>query len=810
MKKSIAIFAAFLCLSVQLNAARQNQAKISGVVTDKATGAPLEFVTVALRLADSTVVAGGMTSADGRYSLEAPAGTYRFEASFVGYHTYCTETGVPSALDVLLEEDSEQLAAARVTERVPLVEMKVDKLVMNVSQSAFAQGSNGLELLRKAPGVTIDKDGNVKLNGKKVQVWIDGRPSYLDGESLQALLRSTAGDSIDKFELMEHPSAKYDAAGQGGIINIKTKKNFAQGFNGSLGFDAGGMYYGEGVDHFLVTESSWANFAYKGKKTNTTVNLYEGVYDTGCLLETNTTQTLPTGLMALQTSSLEEFRFTNWQAKVGNDWFLDDKNILGVILTFPGSRSRDSSLPEHNTSTMTLDGSEIERTASTIDNKSTSDRITGNLNYTHTFDAARSAELTANLDWYRSGGATVNDQLNHDISSAGNPDTRRLITSDNLVNIYSAKVDYQTVLWQKAMLEAGAKWATSVTDNDTDRDETGSPLRNTVFCYREHIGAAYASLSMQLSPKWSFKAGLRGEYTNSFGDWKSAGLETRRDYFDIFPTVFVGYNPSEKLRLALSYSRRVNRPGYYVLDPVEQYMDAHTYTVGNPDILPEYSNGLYFITGIGSHINLTFGYDYTGNMTTQIPTIKENGDQMLTWGNFGTCRMGVAAASISALPIAKWLEWSLNANGVYMSNESAADGFVNDSWTFSGYTSFTFLLPRNWKFELDGLYTSPMAWGHFLTSPQYRANLAVKKTMLDGRLNLSLNVKDLLRSNRADMDVVGLSAATSFIRQQYYSQAVTAGLTWSFGQAHQTRYRKVGDLEEASRVGSGSTSIGKN
>lgn len=103
-----------------------------------------------------------------------------------------------------------------------------------------------------------------------------------------------------------------------------------------------------------------------------------------------------------------------------------------------------------------------------------------------------------------------------------------------------------------------------------------------------------------------------------------------------------------------------------------------------------------------------------------------------------------------------------------------------------------------------------MAWGHFLTSPQYRTNLAVKKTMLDGRLNLSLNVKDILRSNRADMDVVGLGAATSFIRQQYYSQAVTAGLTWSFGQAHQTRYRKVGDLEEASRVGSGSTSIGKN
>ena len=809
MKKSIAIFAAFLCLSVQLNAARQNQAKISGVITDKATGAPLEFVTVALRLADSTVVAGGMTAADGRFSLEAPAGTYRFEASFVGYHTYCTETSVPSALDVLLEEDSEQLAAARVTERVPLVEMKVDKLVMNVSQSAFAQGSNGLELLRKAPGVTVDKDGNVKLNGKKVQVWIDGRPSYLDGESLQALLRSTAGDSIDKFELMEHPSAKYDAAGQGGIINIKTKKNFAQGFNGSVGFDAGGMYFSE-MDKFQLSENAWANFAYRGKKTNTTVNLYEGRFDNGCMLTTNTSQSLPLGDMALQTSSLQEFTFSNWQVKLANDWFLGDKDILGVILTFPGSNSSNVSSPDRNTSVTKFDGIEVERTASVVDNSSTNNRLTGNLNYTHTFDASRSAELTANLDWYRSGGPTVNDQLNHITAGDLAYDTRRLISSSNLVNIYSAKVDYQTVLWSKAMLEAGAKWATSVTDNDTDREETGRPLTNTVFCYREHIGAAYASLSMQVNPKWSFKAGLRGEYTNSLGDWKSIGQQTKRDYFDLFPTVFVGYNPSEKLRFALSYTRRVNRPGYYVLDPVEQYMDAHTYTVGNPDLLPEYSDGLYLVTGLGSHFNFTIGYDHTGNMTTQIPEIRENGDQVLTWGNFGKCRMGVAAASISALPIARWLEWSLNLNGVYMNNESAADGFVNASWTFSGYTSFTFLLPRSWKFELDGLYTSPMAWGHFLTSPQYRTNLAVKKTMLDGRLNLSLNVKDILRSNRADMDVVGLGAATSFIRQQYYSQAVTAGLTWSFGQAHQTRYRKVGDLEEASRVGSGSTSIGKN
>ena len=215
---------AILC-GINADAARQNAAEIRGTVCDKNTGGPLGWATVALMKADSTLVSGTTCDDKGTYSLQATPGEYILKASLIGYSDFSKTVTVVAGLNEIeplnMSEDTQLLAGATVTERVKLVEMKIDKLVMNVSQSAFAQGSNALELIKKAPGVMIDKDGKVTLNGKSVQIWIDGRPSYLDRKGLEALLRSTSGSSIEKFELMEHPSAKYDAEGQGGIHDLE-------------------------------------------------------------------------------------------------------------------------------------------------------------------------------------------------------------------------------------------------------------------------------------------------------------------------------------------------------------------------------------------------------------------------------------------------------------------------------------------------------------------------------------------------------------------------------------------------------------
>ena len=810
----IAVSAIFFAAGAE--AAGQNTSEVRGTVIDKRTGERLGWVTVALMRSDSTIVAGATCDDKGTYSIQTVPGDYILKASLIGYvdqtRTVAVSVGQNDMRILAMSEDSRMLSGATVTGKVKLVEMKMDRLVMNVSQSAFAQGSNALELIRKAPGVTIDKDGNVKLNGKSVRVWIDGRPAYLDGKGLEALLRSTSGSSIERFELMEHPSAKYDAEGQGGIINIKTKRNALAGLNGEVGTDDGGMYFGK-TDRFLLRESVNGAISYRTAKTNTFVSAYQGIYDMDIDMDVDNKLIRNGTPFRIKALSLQKDRFSNWQVRFGNDWFIDKKNTLGVIVNIPGSRNVMKSDRDHNVTTQTWDDKELERAESVTWNEEKSRQTNANVNFTHIFNEASNSEITFNLDYYHNAGLTGNDQKTFTRTFGEGewiPSTR-YIDSDNKVNIWSAKADYEATVFNFARLEAGAKWALSKTGNTTVRTETGPSAidSETRFRYRENIGAAYVSMAAQFGPKWSAKAGLRGEYTNSFGDWISAGDKSRRSYFDLFPTVFVGFTPSASLRFSLSYTRRIQRPDYNTLNPVENYIDAHTYTVGDPDLRPSYSDAVSLSSGFGQHFSVSASFSHSGGMFSQSPELKENGDQLLTWVNYGRQNMVGLTLNMTELPLTKWLAWTLSCTGLY-SDARTAGMERNDTYTLSCYSCLTFNLPKDWKVQLDGFYRTPMAYGYFRLHELYSMNIGVKKTMLDNRLTISANLDDVLRSACTNLDCLGFGSGTalgemvsSYIGQKYYSQVARIGVSWRFGKAQQMRSRKVGSIDEASRIGGG-------
>ncbi len=796
---------------------RQETAILRGTVVEKATDEPLGWATVALVAPDSTIICGTTCSEAGKFELSAPAGPAKIRVSMIGYADYEQYLGVISGEvevgEIALDAETRMLEGAMVSETVRLVEMKMDKLVMNVSQSAFAQGSNALELMKKAPGVTIDKDGNVKLNGKTVSVWIDGRPSYMDGKSLEALLRSTNSESIDKFEIMEHPSSKYDAAGQGGIINIKTKKNMLAGFNGSLGIGGGGMYFKDRYSpgRFPWQESFWLNLGLRTAKTNTTFSIYEGFYNTDFLIANSLKFNTAEGQTMNQlTESLFGNFYHNFNVKLSHDWFINDRNTLGAILYIPGDCSRFNSV--YSTTSQSIDGLPLLFSDSDVRNRSKSIQYTANLNYTHIFDEARSAEMTVNLDYYHNDAEADNDQVDStSIYKDEHVDQTlrscKQLLNDNIYNIYSAKLDYQTILWKKVMLEAGAKWALSMTDNAT-RELSGSeelfPTLEHAFTYREHIAAAYFSMAGQFWQKLTAKVGLRGEYTNSFGDWEGA---KPRSYFDLFPTVYLGFTPDQKWRVSASYSRRVNRPRYSQLDPTKTFVDSKTYMMGNPDLLPQYSDDVNLAVGFGQHLNLAVGYNHNSNMFLQLPSFEEDGTEYLTWGNFGVGHLGYASFSVSALPIAKWLQWTFNLNGLYTyskpKNIEGAENFVNKGFAGQVYTSFSFILPKSWRIDLDGNCTTPMRFGLYRVDWMGMANVAVKKSLLDNRMTLSLRCDDIFRTGSNNLRVLDPTGKSdSFIRQKYYGQKIIFDLSWSFGKAQQTKARKVGNLEEMSRTGS--------
>lgn len=806
MKKLVVVLSliSILC-SIPASAKRQSElVSLYGKVLDSKDGDPIAWATVALLDGEENVIAGGSTDEEGFFVLNASEGDYILRCTFIGYEDHqqmvSLSGNVVEVAPIRLALSAQTLEGATVTERVKLVEMKIDKVVMNVSQSAFAQGSNALELMKKAPGVTIDKDGNVKLNGKSVSVWIDGRPSYLDGKALEAMLRSTNGESIDKFELMENPSAKYDASGQGGIINIKTKKNLLQGFNGSMGIGGGGMHFSD-IAATPWQESWWLNLAYRTEKTNSFFNIYEGFYNTpiNIINDLNYQNIRQLGKTVLLN------RNHNFNVKLGTDWFIDQKNTLGFILYTPGNKSRfwtSRSITE-----IYRDEALSNCSTAKIDNSSFSMQHNLNLNYTHTFDEMKAQELTMNLDYYNNMTEDDNTQVDT-VKTVPELLTesilRQSIFSLKDYDVYSAKADYQGVVAGKYMLESGAKWALSSTDNNSTENKHDI-ISKSDFGYREHVAAAYASLAGQIGPKWSFKLGLRGEYTNSFGDWKSAGEQTKRSYFDLFPTVFVGFNPTMNWRFGLSYTRRIDRPRYDQLNPTKTYLDSKTYIQGNPDIQPQYSDNFNLNIGYGQHLSLSLNYNSMTQVINQIPSFTPEGEEVITMGNIGSQDMYGAYFNLAALPIGKFLQWTLSAGTFYVESVSDISKIRRKNLAFQGYSDMTFLLPKDWKLSVDAYAVSPMIFGCYYIHETWGANMAIKKNISD-KLSFSIRLDDIFRTSNSNLDILDEtgSGVKTYMTQEFYSQKILFDLTWTFGSSQKpVKSRKVGNLEEISR-GSGS------
>ena len=823
--RAAAAITALLLWAVCASARPQNGRSISGRVLDAATQAPIEFATVALIAPDSTVVNGTTTDAEGRFTIDRipSAGGYRLLASFIGYCDLITDLSAVPQQDavIFLEPDTEMLEEAVVTARRPVIEQKLDKIVMNIADAVSTEGSNGTDLLRKAPGVTIDFEGNVKLNGSTVAVWLDGRPSNLSGKELEVLLQSTDGTTIDRIEIMAHPSAKYDAAGGGGIINIVTKKNFImEGFNGSLNLGYGGMYF----DRWDQSADGSVNLNYRGRKTNTFLTYSTSYDETSAELLSKSLYGQDYAYTMSSTSNLLA-KGHNQMFRAGNDWYISDRDVLGVIVNGTFRKNGNDTWGENFTEHL-LNGIPVARLTSDIRQDDDFNGVSANLNYTRTFDQSRMQELTLNADysWYD----IRNSSSQSDIPD---PTVTPLIALDSTVfrqdaaqrlQIWSAKADYQQLFWQTGLLEAGLKWSRTITDNNSVREDFYNNIWNyndnlsNLFLYDEQIAAAYISAAKSFGTKWSAKIGLRGEYTYARGDWRSAGEKSVKSYFNLFPTAFVSWMPTEKWRLAASYTRRINRPGYSQLNPFRTYMSANAFTEGDPDLDPQFSDQVSLTVGYGQHLNLSLLYQHNSSLIMQRPEINPaNGEQRLIWENFGTQSIAGAALSVSELPITKWLNLSANYMAAYNGNTSTEGSYSDGSFLQSFYGSLNFLLPKDWKIEAGGFGTGNMTLGYLTVRPMYMLFAGVKKNLWDGRGTIALNIQDILRSLSSEIASCTGGVQTYSIDQRINMQKITLSFSWRFGTATNVRRRNVGNVEEASRVGgstgisTGQTGIGK-
>jgi hypothetical protein len=803
--------------------------KITGTVVDGNTKTIESATITLLRSKDSTVVKMSVADKSGKFEFDAvPEGRYFVSISAVGHSKGFSEIIDinTTTSDIVLKTIeliplAKSLGVATVTAKKPLVEQKLDRMVVNVEASIANVGASAMEVLEKSPGVSVDKDGNISLKGKQgVQVYIDGRPSYLSGTDLANLLRNMNASQLDQIEIMTNPPAKYDAAGNSGIINIKTKKTKQFGYNGSFSSNWSQGRYAK------ISESF--NFNYRKNKINLFTNIgysnRKNFQDLNIQRKFIESSTKEVKSLFDQESKIRE-QGESFNGKIGMDYFVTKKTTLGAVVNGfynPGVFSNRSNVYISDPSGI-LQSQTLART----NNDKKWKNFSTNLNLRHVFDTT-GKELTADADYLVYNSTDMQDLVNAYYNTVGVP----TFTPDTLlgslpqhIEIYSAKTDYTHPLKKGAKIEAGLKTSIVKTDNDGVYNNLVNNIpildsgRSNHFIYKENVNAAYINYSRPLGKKWTGQFGLRLENTHS--DGHSAGYEFnevtnkfmyvnkffKKDYTQLFPTAYLQYNLNEKNSFVLNYGRRINRPDYEDLNPFIHFLDRYTFEQGNPNLQPQFSHNIELSHTYKGFLTTTLNYNKTTDIITEVleqNTVKN--ETFVKKSNVASQRQYGISVSAGG-QIKKWWTGNIYIN-VY---NNLYKGIVNNDYISLGATtgqlniSNQFKFAKTWGAEIGGFYQTPAFEGVFKIKGIGVMNLGVSKQVLKGKGTLRMSLRDVLYSQKASGTIVYSNIDASF-QQKRDSRQLALGFTYRFNKGKlkaNSGKREGGASEEQERVKTG-------
>ncbi|MFT3751101.1 MAG: TonB-dependent receptor [Agriterribacter sp.] len=789
---------------------------ISGTIFNE-EGKPLTKASVSLLLAkDSSVQNSTTTDELGKFRFtEIKPGSYLVIATAVGYNAGYTSSfdfnGTDQNLPTLiLGKTSTVLSNVVITSKRPPVEVKAGKTVINVDASPTNTGLNVLEVLEKSPGVSVDNDGNVSLKGKAgVLILIDGKQTYLSGQSLAAFLKSIQANSLDQIEIMINPPAKYDAAGGAGIINIKTKKGTIKGINGNMNFN-----YAQG---FYPKYNGGANFNYRNNKINVFGGYNGGVWEGLGILTINRNFYRDEAISGSSDQTTNRHNKSSWHnMKLGADYYFTSKDVIGVVIN--GNINPWKNWQKSISAIKDVDQVVNSSFVSDAYNANKSSNITTNINYKHTFDST-GREISTDLDYgyYESNGKNL---LSTEIYNPDNSKRGNTILLDgsfpSVIKIYTGKIDYVHPFNKNEKLEVGIKSSYVDIDNDViyRRDtSTGwfpDETRSNHFLYKENVNAAYAIFSKNIK-KWDLSAGLRIENTNAKGIQVKSDSSFTRSYTNLFPNAAVMYNANDKNQVGLSYSRRIRRPDYDALNPFIFFLDSLTYGQGNPYLQPEFSNNIELSYTFNRFLTTTINYTQTDDIITDI--LKQNTEKRTTFQtkeNFSTMKQWGLTITANKQMV-KW--WNLNIylnlfdnryKGLYNDGNENHPVQVKATGLMSNMTnSFTFA--KTWTAELSGWYTNRISEGLMIGGNMGALNMALAKQILKKNGTIKIGIRDIFRtqnfngySRYADVDLSVHNDRRKDNRQFLVS------FTYKFGKNNIAPARRRGGAsEEQNRIKSG-------
>jgi iron complex outermembrane recepter protein len=767
-----------------------------------------------LKAKNGLVLKSAITDTDGKFELEKlKFDTCKLTITFVGVEKYTSETLILNTekpnIDlgqIVLTPSTTELKEVSVTAQKAFVVQKIDRTVITPDALISNAGITSLEVLEKAPGVMVDMNGNISFKGKTgVMVFIDDKPSNLAAADLANYLRSLPSSMIETIELMTNPPAKYDAAGNAGIINIKLKKNRSMGFNGGIN-----LAYGQGR-HSRTNNS--VNFNYRINKfnffSNASVNQNNSYQD--LTIERRYFTPLGAPLSTFTQNSLLEPKGNGLNLKLGLDFYATKNTTWGLVLSgFRNATHRDVT----NNATIT-DGKNaltgLVEATNPVDAVLKNGSI--NLNFTHKIDN-KGKEITANIDniVYK---ANAEQTLTNRLLQPNRTFISQSVLQSSLpstINIKAAKVDFSTPMQPGAKFEAGAKTSLVSTSNIADFFDINGSNRtpnyefSNNFNYDENINAAYINISQDLK-KLSIQLGLRFENTNikgnQLGNIVVKDSAFTRNYSNFFPTFYLQYRVDtvSKHVFGLSIGRRIDRPNYKDMNPFTYPLDRFTYYGGNPFLQPTFSYNMELSHTFKSFLTTTLEFSQASDV------INETNEQR---GNIYYSRPGNFAKQIAygvsisgAYPIKKW--WTLQLYTAYMNNTFRSQVYtetLNDSrwyWVFMPTNQFT--INKLWSAELAGNYQTKVLSGQFIVYPIGQIRAGISRKIMKEKATLKLNVSDVFYTNQIKGDIRNIANASANWFSYLDSRVGTLAFSYRFSKGQNLKVRASGGSEsEQKRV----------
>lgn len=760
--------------------------QITGKVVDQQNNTIPYANIMLLQASDSTFVKGTSANDNGFFSLtEVEPSLYLLQASYVG------RGSEPRALDIannvslgalIIPLEANNLDEVVVTAKRPTLQRLPDRLVFSVENTVVSQGSSW-DILKSTPGVIVNQE-ELQIKGQRATVYLNDRKVQLSGQEVKDLLEGLSGVNIKSVEVMSNPPARYDADG-GAILNIVTSKNIVPGYKGSIN----GSYtqavfpkFSAGMSHYYKTDklNLFANYSITPKKeirkTNKGINFIDDNNSIFSRWASDYTQTM---------------RSQAQNASFILDYDFDDRNSLNFTsnLAFNPGQERDVDLnAEIRNGQSQLDSTFVTRNVSDTDNtnlafdlsyvhkmKKPGARLTFNGHFTH-FDSQSFQNLNSN--YFDSGGSFIRS-FGFDTDS------------DQDIQIFTGQADYSTPIGN-ASLESGLKVSSIASESNIEfsnfvgTDDSIDSSLSDIYNYDENVYAGYFSLVKNWD-KWSMKMGLRGELTQATGTSITLNETIEQDFFEVFPSIYLLYSPSDNHSLALDYGRNVDRPKYNDLNPFRQFFNESDFVEGNPRLRPSFSNNFNLNYTLNSEFFFDVYYRDNGENIAGL-VFQDNDNQTLVdlQQNVLDSKSYGLDLTMSKGMMPFWFVYAYTSffheEETFLALESGNQPYTAEVDGLYGYLANYLTLSKDGTFtgELTMTYYSKFLFGSFISDEQMNLTVGLRKSFFNNRAIVSLAAEDLLERNNPTYTSRYLNQ-DNFYRIRLETQFIRVGFTYNFG-----------------------------